>query len=1170
METWPCPPYQRKATYVVWASLSPAMDHSSVLFSELICEMASDSQWISYSFEKAKRGIMLSSKTSWTCQDEDSPLSNVVDHPFPTSQLVSLSAPEMVQMTAQSYRRWLKGLCSLKVPQRFTICQKSQQEFSESPVMSRCSSPNSSHSLTSVPQSITEWLATGEKDPVEILLDLGFGIEEPDVCTKIPPRFLSGASVAKGINIQVFLEAQKQRTDIDRPDLYGRFQQLEVLDRVASAFSSLLTDVNTQQGQVQDASGDETGLLDTEKSRPVVTRAKRRIGQLLKGASRQTALLKQSSLASGEANSSSWKGQLHSCADITESGTIQMGFTRSVMVGCLILEQILRDKGAFTIFQCPQSPAEKTWASSHLLPKQPHLSSKCEVLAKDRPRKELHWLLAPTLKKVASQNYKLPASFELEEIQSFEEETLCRNAPDNTSEVMVTRTNSCQSDSSGFMEELPEPLVLQNASLSGKINLSSDIHNHPTALSYRTEFPMINQDFQQKSEDSVAKAFMTDCKKILTVSRTMRVCSDQGEETCLLLTAEDCQHQACNAGPQSFVQEMLGDMDKKEEKTGRKQPEKEECIKEHTPCFQSANQDKGDPISAKFDIQLYFSSGHKNANATVTEWSDTNPETAGERKIRVEEESERCLTEKGVGVARHENVPGGRRAYVRGGWWGMEVVGKEGVLLAVNQVSKRQKFCKMDDDSRNTSCSFETGLPETLWQGPAVHSEHSAISSSSPQTPQSPLSCLAEGSGLSSFKERETCSIGEILGAKKSVKESSVQNSEKNASPLKPVTIQMSSRLNFTSKMKCAGQNAPLSDSSARDEPVDFSEALAHCCEGSQLSRWGCRASKDGLKQTTEASIQTDIPARNSRHLPLLPPPHHYLLKSASLDTVLCGKYRSRYWGEASGTWGAQGCHCCCCHCCCPRTFTVAISPQHPMSCCSNHAATELQLWKMLQLQQETAVRNLSSCTIHEREVMKSSCQQFREKLDEIEQHLTEQQTLFSSAMPDEGREERRHLQLLRRAIRQEVAELEFQLNDRACQVSEGILTQLDQLLVEQSHLFSELGLSDWKEGRNAQNKQAFPDAADTLHPRSGRSAMLLQRAPSRATTATDSFPALQPGTPLMQFPTRTTLEPNSAESDPQELSTSKKEIKGPPQQKMDFKAFIHNVRGCFILTPKV
>uniref|UniRef100_A0A8V5GJ73 Uncharacterized protein n=1 Tax=Melopsittacus undulatus TaxID=13146 RepID=A0A8V5GJ73_MELUD len=76
-------------------------------------------------------------------------------------------------------------------------------------------------------QIITEWLTLWEKDPVEILLDLGFGTEEPDVCTKIPSRFLSGASVAKGINIRVFLEAQKQRMDIERPNLYGNGRHFE-------------------------------------------------------------------------------------------------------------------------------------------------------------------------------------------------------------------------------------------------------------------------------------------------------------------------------------------------------------------------------------------------------------------------------------------------------------------------------------------------------------------------------------------------------------------------------------------------------------------------------------------------------------------------------------------------------------------------------------------------------------------------------------------------------------------------------------------------------------------------------------------------------------------------------------------------------------------------------
>ncbi|XP_072707706.1 protein ITPRID1 [Ciconia boyciana] len=1056
----------------------------------------------------------------------------------------------MVQMTVPSYRRSL-------------------QEFTESPVMSRCKSLGSSHSLTGAPQSITEWLALGEKDPVEILLDLGFGTEEPDVCTKIPPRFLSGASVAKGINIRVFLEAQKQRMDIERPNLYERFRQLKVLDHVTSALSSLLTDVNTQQTKAQDTGRDETGPLDAAKSRPVVTQVKRRrIGQLLKRASRQTTLLKQGSLVPGEANLPSKKEQPHSCADIAERGRVQAGFSAHVTLGCLTQEQTPRDKGAsaYATSWCPPTSSGKTWSSSHLVAKQPHLSPACEVPAKDRPRKEPPLLVAHMLKKVADLNCKLPDSFEMEEIQSFEYETPCGNAPDTTSaEVMVTRTSSCQSDSSGFMEELPEPVVLQNPSLSGKINFISDIHNQETALSHRTIFPMLNQDFQKKPDDCVAKVFITACESILTVPTSTKACSDQGEETHLLLTTENGKYQAYNAQLQTFVQEMLCEMDKKEDKTGRKQLEKEECIKEHSPYFQGDTQDEGDSSSSKFDHHLYFSTEHKKVNVTFIESSDINPAGISESKIRGEDESERCLTEKDIGVPCHESAYRGCTGHVKGPWWGVEVVSKDGTLLSVNEVTNGQKFCKMEGDSKNTRCFPKKGLTETPQEGSAAQSGSSAASRCSLQVSQRHPSCLAERPGLSSSEGQETGSIGEMLGDNKSEQGDTVQNGEMASAPLKSVTVQMPSGLEFTSKVKYTGQNAPVSESLAREDLVDFSDTLVHHSESGPLIRSVPGTSKDGVKQTTEAPSQTDIHARKARWPPLLHPPHSHLTKSASLDTVLCGKYRSHYWGEASGAGGAQGsccCHCCCCHGCCPWTFPVGASPHRPVGCCSNHASTELQLLKTLTLLQDTAMRNLAPRTLHEIEAMKSSCQHFQEKLDEIEQHLTEQQVLFSSTMPGEGREEGRHLQLLRRAVRQEVAELEFRLNDQACQVREGILMQLDQLLVEQSHLFSELGLSDWKGERKAQNKQAFPDAADTAHPQSGCSEMVLQRAPSKNTTATGSLSALQSGAPPTQFPTRTATETNSAESDQQELSTSKKEIKGPPQAKMDFKAFLHNKQG--------
>ncbi|PKU45434.1 hypothetical protein llap_4257 [Limosa lapponica baueri] len=896
--------------------------------------------------------------------------------------------------------------------------------------------------------SITEWLVLWEKEPVEILLDLGFGTEEPDVCTKIPPRFLSGASVAKGIDIQVFLEAQKQRMDIERPHLYERFQQLGVLDHITTVLSSLLTDVNIQQLEAQDAGGDETSLSDTAKSRPVVTQVKqRRIGQLLKRASQQTTLLKQGLLAPGEANLPSRKEAPCSCPDVAERGVVQAGFSARVALGCLTQEQAPRSKGAlaYPTSQCPLMPLGKAWASSHLVAKQPHLSTACDVPAKARPRKEPPMLVVHTLKKLADLTCKLPASFEMEEdtikeigtevteIQSFEDETPFGNAPDTfLVEVMVTRTSSCQSDSSGFMEELPEPVVLQNASLSGKINFISDIHNQETAVSYRTEFLMLNQDFQQKPDDCVAKVFVPASESILTAPGSTKAGSDQGEETHLLLTAENGEYEACNAEPQSFVQEKFCDIGRKEHKTGRKKPGKEECIKEH--CFQSDTQDEGDHSCSKFDRQLYFRTGHK-ANVAFTELIDINPADISDNKIRGDDEGEKCLTEKDVGVACHESE--GRTGRVKGPWWGVEVVSKGSTLLAVNEVTNSQKFCKTDGNSKNTRCSSQTEVPETPQQGSAAQSGSSSASSYSMQESQRHPSGLAEEPGLSSSDNRETGSVGEMLGTNQSEHGDTVQNDEMASTPLKSVTVQMHSGLEFTSRVECVGKNSPFSETLAREDAVDFPE-------GDPLVQSDPGASKSGMKQTTEASSQTDICARKLRWPSLLHPHHAHLKKSASLDTILCGKYRSRHWGEASGARGAEGsrcCHCCCSPSCCPWTFPVAVSPQNPVGCCSSYAATELQLLKMLMLLRDAAMCNLAPCTLHEIEVMKRSCQHFQEKLDEIEQHLTEQQALFSGMMPDEGREEGRHLQLLRQAVRQEVAELELQLNNQACQIREVILT---------------------------------------------------------------------------------------------------------------------------------
>ncbi|XP_064025778.1 protein ITPRID1 isoform X2 [Pogoniulus pusillus] len=935
-----------------------------------------------------------------------------------------------------------------------------------------------------------------------------------------------------------------------------RFRQLEVLDHVTNALSSLLTNVNTQQTKAQEADRDEASHLDATRSRLVGTRVKRRrISQLLKRASQQTVLLKPDSVASEKENLSSRKEQPYPCADIAERGAAQAGLSAHTALGCLTWEETLSDKGALAYPkpQHPQTPLGKAWNVSLLAANQPLFSPVHEAPAKDTPRKEPPLLVAHALQKVVDLNCKLPNSFEMEEIRSFEDETLAESPTDITSEMMVTRTSSCQSDSSGFMEELPEPAALQNPSLLGNTDFLPDVYNQEVVLSYRTVFPMLNQDFQQKPDDCVAQVFSTACKSILTLPRSMEAFRDQGEETLSLLSAENGNYPASHIEPQTSVQEVSHGVDKEEDTSEWNQVEKHRFIKEQGPVLQSDPQDD-DPSSSTFDYHLHFTSGHKKMNTTFCELSDLSPAVITESKIRGEDEGEAFWTENDIVISYAGSAPRGRT----GPCWGVEVVSKDGTPLEVDEVANERKFCQVDADSKSTRCFPKMGLPEALQWGSAAQTRSSAALSCALQVSQRHLPCLVEGSGLNSSEDQETGSMGKILGANKAEQGDTVQNGDMPSAPLKSVTVQMSSRLEFTSRGKSTGQNAPLSENLAREDPVDFSDMITYFSEGGPLTGSNLEASKNSVKQISEASSQTDIPARKLGQPALLSPAHTRLTKSASLDSMLCGKHRSHCWAETSGAGGVQGSHCChcccCCHGCCPRTCPVAVSAQHPAGCCSNDATTELQLLKRLTLLQDTAARNLALCPLHEMEVMKSSCQHFQEKLDEIERHMTEQQELLSGAMPDEGRKEGRHLQLLRRAVRQEAAELECWLGDGACRVRESILMQLDQLLAEQSHLFSELGLSDWKGERKAQNKQAFPDPADTACPQCGHSKPVLQRVPSKYMTATGLLSASGLGAPSRQFPTRATSEPNLPKSSPWELSTSKKEMKRLLQENVDFK----------------
>ncbi|KAJ3611464.1 hypothetical protein NHX12_021479, partial [Muraenolepis orangiensis] len=88
-----------------------------------------------------------------------------------------------------------------------------------SPSFSRWNSFNSVGTGPIAHLSMMDVLNMWKDDPEEVLLDLGFGCDVPDISGRIPARFINAPSQARGINIQVFLEAQKNRLDLENPDV---------------------------------------------------------------------------------------------------------------------------------------------------------------------------------------------------------------------------------------------------------------------------------------------------------------------------------------------------------------------------------------------------------------------------------------------------------------------------------------------------------------------------------------------------------------------------------------------------------------------------------------------------------------------------------------------------------------------------------------------------------------------------------------------------------------------------------------------------------------------------------------------------------------------------------------------------------------------------------------
>ncbi|XP_070770242.1 protein ITPRID2 [Enoplosus armatus] len=357
---------------------------------------------------------------------------------------------------------------------------------------------------------VSELLDLYEEDPEEILLNLGFGREEPDLASKVPSRFFNNSSVARGIDIKVYLGAQLQRMELENPNfaLTSRFRQIEVLTTVANEFFQLYSHVSGQPVQrisSRDQGGEGGGEAEGDEPTPTLKRSSsaRNVAKLLKKTiSRHN--LHAAAPESPEAQAPKQQAQLNGHAPYDHAHTNGHSHTGPEQDGCstdpdhqaaeTVNQKHNRKKDSCSLATVteetngdgetddsgtgPADNGENQPESADLQSTNQRTEEGTRVIKEEKeknltstPEKGPPTLAPPQLAQLRSENTD---SFDMEEIQSNEDEAL----PHRTSRATdLLRTVSQQSDSSGFAEE---PSADSNSYL--KVQESSDSCDSETTV----------------------------------------------------------------------------------------------------------------------------------------------------------------------------------------------------------------------------------------------------------------------------------------------------------------------------------------------------------------------------------------------------------------------------------------------------------------------------------------------------------------------------------------------------------------------------------------------------------------------------------------------------------------------------------------------------------------
>ncbi|XP_036441923.1 uncharacterized protein itprid1 isoform X2 [Colossoma macropomum] len=933
------------------------------------------------------------------------------------------------------------------------------------PPLPRWSSLTSAFSTHSGPLSVMDVLNLWQDDPEELLLDLGFGAEEPDITVRIPARFINHQSKARGINIQLFLEAQKNRMDIENPDVSNRFRQLEVLQQVTTAFNSLVGG----SAQVAEKPGEAPVSAETKERR-------KRVGMLLRKASKKSL-----SQAPAAQDHQPLSPPLTGPSSIPDLPADPPHDKRSPVKRA---RQCLPDSASLSPLVEEQSSVPET-AEPTLTTPLPQCQSSSQ-----RGAREPH-NIASTQRSPGE-----PAeSFELEEIQSFDEGSIagsCTSPTDHSGNERsclsrvsscVLRTNSCQSDSSGFLEEPIVPAFSQHPSpgpeLMKVLNAmsgdstdsqqksveqeetefhSSDPQSSSESLLEQTEScePHSNIDSLKEmthsklvmSEEGATESYLQDTDRIdMNVAdncvEESTTSQDSGQVDCLVGMnvgqkdiAEDYVEESTTSQDTDQV-DCLVDMnvaqkdiaeDYVEESTTSQDTDQVDCLVD----MNVAQKDIADENIGETRLQDTGKvDGLVNANVVQKDTAEyyTRESTTSQDTGRVVGLVDMNITQKDIA---EDCVEESTSSYDTG-----QVSCLMDVNLAQKDIAKdciRENITSQDTD--RVDCLVDVSVEKK-----DITENYTGESTRAQNSPNPPPDVVPEGDSWmkvlkSDYPLFNTGSSPSDITEPEVA--SSTEANKTNSGALysgRSVSVQMRSSLASVSQSSLRGSLShspslgPTSPSSTQHGRQSFSHRVHSDVDNPSdpLS---------GPTTPTPSQLVTPSPQRSQESSRGL---QNFRLRSTSLDMGTSYDEDRRWEGAL---WAGAQCCCSCdhnCGCCCKNK---SGHKQHSGTMGQLHTAFSLPY------------------SLDELEGMMRCMRKFRRVLSEIEERLEEEQTSVLSSLSDAHRAEVQDVLELRTAVKQEAVLLEQQLTDLVHAYDDNIKMKLNRLLDEQSQLCSQLQIT--------------------------------------------------------------------------------------------------------------